>query len=103
MHDDGVLHGERVDIGARNEDEAVVGAAAVCPQPWRAWVRAVEVAAVVLVQMRVDGEDWLPVSGVHVANDDGGVFGVAGVPAVAAEVDAAGRMHHDVLPPAVVP
>lgn len=98
-----MLHGERVDVGARDEDEAVVGAAAVRPQPWRARVRAVEVAAVVLVQVRVDGEDGLPVRGVRVADDDGGVLGVAGVPAVAAEVDAAGRVHHDVLPCAVVP
>ena len=57
----------------------------------------------VLVQVRVDGEDWLPIGGVGVADDDGGVFGVAAVPAVAAEVDTAGRVHHDVLPRAVVP
>ena len=103
MHDDVLFHGERVDVGAGDEDEAVVGAAAVRPQARHAWVGAVEVAAVVFVQVRVDGEDGLHVDRVRVADDDGCVLGVAAVPAVAAEVDAGGRVDHDVLPCAVVP
>ena len=66
-------------------------------------MRAVQVPRVVFVQVWVDGEDGLDVLGIRVPHQDGEVFRIPAVPAVAAEVDACGRVRHDVFPIIAVP
>ena len=66
-------------------------------------MRAIQVARVVFVQVRVDCEDRLDVLGIRVPHQNGEVLGISAIPAVAPEIDPRGRVRHDVFPLVAVP